>query len=358
MPRPALPVLRPLVLAVALPLTAVACISALGASGSGAPAPPPARGPYAYVSNEGSGDLTVIDTARDEVVGTVKVGRRPRGLRVDPRGERVYVALSGSPAQPPGVSPAFLQPPDRSADGIGVVDVASRRLVAILPSGQDPETFDLLPDGKTLVVSNEETAEASIVDVEGARLAARVAVGEAPDGVTTAPGGALVAVTSESDHRVDFVDPVARAVVARVPTCLRPRTVVFTPDGALAFATCEEGAAVQVIDARALRAAGRIALPPGSRPVGAALTADGSRLFVSNGRARTVSAIDVASRTVVATAEGVGARCWGLALTPDERKLYVANGPSDDVAVLDAATLAVVKRIPAGKLPWGVAMGR
>jgi YVTN family beta-propeller protein len=362
MPRPALPILRPLVLALALPFAAVACISALGSSGGSAPsaaaASAAAQGPFAYVSNEGSGDLTVIDTARDEVVGTVKVGKRPRGIRLDARGERVFVALSGSPRQPPGISPAVLEPPDRSADGIGVVEVASRTLVAILPSGQDPGAFDLLPDGETLVVSSAETAAASVVDIAGGRIVASVTLGEEPEGVTTAPGGALVAVTSVSDHRVDFVDPAARAVVARVPTCLRPRTVVFTPDGALAFATCEEGAALQVIDARALRPAGEIALPPGSRPMGAAISADGSRLFVSNGHARTVSVIDVASRTVTATAQGVGARCWGIALTPDGRKLYVANGPSDDVAVLDVATLAVVKRIPAGKLPWGVAMGR
>ena len=35
----------------------------------------PSRPPLVYVTNEGSGDLTVIDVGADEVVGTVKLGK-------------------------------------------------------------------------------------------------------------------------------------------------------------------------------------------------------------------------------------------------------------------------------------------
>jgi YVTN family beta-propeller protein len=359
MPPRSLPILRPLVLAVALPLTAMACLAGLGSRSATAPA----RG-RVYVTNEGSGELTVIDTGTDAVIATVRVGKRPRGVRVDARGERILVALSGSPAARPGppvaavpgVAPAALQAPDRGADGIAIVDAATRSIAAILPSGQDPESFDLLPDGKSVVASNEETSSASVIDIAAARLVRSVGVGDEPEGVAAAPDGAAVAVTSERGARVDFVDPHAGRVIASVPTCLRPRGVVFTRDGALAFVTCEESAAVAVLDARGHRALAEIPLPEGSRPMGLALSPDGRRLFVSNGRAGTVSAIDVASRRVAATGAGVGARCWGIAVTPDGRKLYVANGPSDDVAVLDASTLAVLKRIPTGRLPWGVAM--
>ncbi|HEY6003994.1 MAG TPA: beta-propeller fold lactonase family protein [Anaeromyxobacter sp.] len=311
-----------------------------------------------YVSNEGSNDLSIIDGAKDEVVATVPVGKRPRGLRLDAKGARLFAALSGSPPQGPGSAPASAAAPDRSADGIAVVDVRKRRVVRILPAGDDPESFDLLPDGRTLVVSNEESASASIVDIPAARVVATVRVGAEPEGVAVAPGGRTVAVACESENRVDFLEPSTRRVVARVPTCKRPRMVAFTRDGALAFATCELEAAIQVIDARARQPAGLIELAPGSRPMGLAMSPDGTRLYVSNGRAGTVSAIDVATRKVVATAERVGARCWGIAITSDGRKLYVANGPSNDVAVLDAASLSVVKRIPVGSLPWGVAVSR
>jgi YVTN family beta-propeller protein len=43
-----------------------------------------------------------------------------------------------------------------------------------------------------------------------------------------------------------------------------------------------------------------------------------------------------------------------MAITPDGKKLYVANGRSNSVSVIDTATNAVSKEITVGELPWGV----
>ena len=64
------------------------------------------------------------------------------------------MALSGSPRAGPGVDESKLPPGDHTADGVGVVDLASHKLLRTLESGQDPESFDLSRDGKTLYVSN------------------------------------------------------------------------------------------------------------------------------------------------------------------------------------------------------------
>src|SRR5450755_1178294 len=55
-----------------------------------------------FVSNEKSGDVTVIDGSDLKVVATIPVGKRPRGIQSSPDGKTVYVALSGTPiALPP-----------------------------------------------------------------------------------------------------------------------------------------------------------------------------------------------------------------------------------------------------------------
>ena len=51
------------------------------------------RAPSAYVVNEGSGSVSIIDTKTDQVSATFNVGERPRGLAVTLAGERVYVSL-------------------------------------------------------------------------------------------------------------------------------------------------------------------------------------------------------------------------------------------------------------------------
>src|SRR5579883_3239666 len=52
--------------------------------------------PYTvYVSNEASGDLTVIDPVKLEST-TIPIGKRARGIHVTPDGKYIYIALSGS----------------------------------------------------------------------------------------------------------------------------------------------------------------------------------------------------------------------------------------------------------------------
>jgi YVTN family beta-propeller protein len=54
-----------------------------------------------YVSNERSGDISVIDGGTDAVVATFKAGKRPRGIHAAPDGKRLFVTLSGSPRMAP-----------------------------------------------------------------------------------------------------------------------------------------------------------------------------------------------------------------------------------------------------------------
>src|SRR4029077_4078042 len=86
-----------------------------------APAAPAALPPgiRIYVTNETSGNLTVIDATAQTVLATAPLGKRPRGIIVSPDRKSLYVALSGSPPAPPGVDESKLPPPARTADGSG-----------------------------------------------------------------------------------------------------------------------------------------------------------------------------------------------------------------------------------------------
>src|SRR6266545_3171371 len=48
--------------------------------------------PFAYVSNEGSSSVSIIDTATDKVVSTMKIGQKPRGIAISPDGKRLYIS--------------------------------------------------------------------------------------------------------------------------------------------------------------------------------------------------------------------------------------------------------------------------
>lgn len=48
--------------------------------------------PFAYVPNEGSGTVSVIDTKTDALVADIAVGGKPRGIAASPDGSRVFVS--------------------------------------------------------------------------------------------------------------------------------------------------------------------------------------------------------------------------------------------------------------------------
>src|SRR3954464_11723352 len=99
-----------------------------------------------YVSNERSGDVSVMDGSTDQVVANIPVGKRPRGIHASPDGKRVFVMLSGSPRMAPGVDEERA-PADKAADGMALIDPAARKVIDKWHAGSDPEQFAVSRDG-------------------------------------------------------------------------------------------------------------------------------------------------------------------------------------------------------------------
>ena len=318
------------------------------------PRSPPPAAPFeaprlgVYVTNETSGDLSVIDATTGTVVGVVALGKRPRGIAVSPDGTTLYVALSGSPPAPPGVDESTLPPPDRTADGIGVVDIRQMKLLKVLPSGTDPEVVAVSHDGTRVFVANEDAAKASVVDVATGAILESFSIGEEPEGVTVQPGADRVWVTSEADGAVFVIDLPTHKVVASVPVGPRPRSIAFLPDGSMAYVPAENGATVTVVDTRRLKPVKTIQLGEGMRPMGTAMAPDGKFLYVTTGRSKMLLIIDTATNAVVGSVEA-GVRPWGLALSADGKTAYTANGPSNEVAVIDLEARRVTRTIHVGR---------
>jgi len=316
------------------------------------------EGSVIYVTNEDSNTVTVISGDTHEVIATIPVGKRPRGIKVSPDGSVFYVALSGSPECPPTMDDEECEKmvADKSADGIAEVNAVTQEVVRILPSGSDPEQFDVNWETGRLYVSNEDTHTSSILDLNSGTLLMTIPTGLEPEGVRLTPDGSRFYVSGEVASDITVLDANTGDEITRIGVGLRPRDILFTADSSTAFISAEFGGAINIIDVASNSMTGEIPLPEGSLPMGLVLSPDESMLYVANGRGQTVTAIDLASRQVVNSVV-VGPRPWGLAISPDGTTLYSANGPSDDVSVIDIASFEVVKKIPVGETPWGVVTG-
>ena len=78
-----------------------------------------------YISNEKDATISVIDTAKLEVVRTFSVGKRPRGITFSKDFLRFFVCASDDNA-------------------VQVYNTSNDALIHDLPSGEDPEQFACL----------------------------------------------------------------------------------------------------------------------------------------------------------------------------------------------------------------------
>ena len=248
-----------------------------GACGAGSAV---AAGSYQImVSNERSNDITVISGTDYSVLATIPVGKRPRGIHPSPDGKLIYVAMSGTPiAAPPQLdahgNPIFKRgsdddendsESDKTADGIGIVDVAARKLKGKIFAGSDPEEFALSKDGTKIYVSNEDTKSASVVDIARAKVEHIIPVGQEPEGIAVTPDGKQFYVTCESGGDVYAVETTGYTIVGHFKVAPRPRTVAFLPSAGVAFVPSESAGLINVIDAKNFASLKVITLPSGAR---------------------------------------------------------------------------------------------
>ena len=100
-----------------------------------------------------------------------------------------------------------LPPPDKTADGIAVFDVAQMKVVRTIHGGSDPENFDVSKDGTQLYISNEDISAVAIVDIASGNVVKTLPMGAQPEGVQLTPDGKQVWVTSEETGTISVLNP-------------------------------------------------------------------------------------------------------------------------------------------------------
>lgn len=303
--------------------------------------PAPATAPvFAYVPNQRSGTVSVIDTRSDTVVRTLtgqgQLGNRLQQLLPGAQGHLYLI--------------------DAQHHRLIELDIAKDSVLRSVQIGENAEGITRSPDGRQFAVCVEGQNQVMLIDA--ARFAVQQVIatlGQAPEHCAYTPDGKWLLTSNEGSNDMDLIDLTTQRSIGVVATSGHPRGMAFAPDGHRVYIAQETANVVDVIDLQTRTR--RASLPAGVRTAGVALSADGARLYASNGGAGTVSVIDTRSARRLAEIP-VGLRPWNPALTPAGDKLYVANGRSNTVSVIDTASLRERKQIPVGELPWGVVIAR
>ena len=249
---------------------------------------------------------------------------------------------------------------NKSAATATIIDVATGRALATLPTGQGPHEIVLARDGRTAVVTDYGAQgpggnTLTVIDVPGRAVARTIDLGEhrRPHGIVFLPGDSVVAVTSEASRNVVLVHVGRGAIQRVVPTTQAGSHMIgVVGDGSRGYTGNMGSSTVSELDLRAGTFVRTFDVP--TQPEAINVTPDGREIWVGSNATGKVSVVDPATGAVTTAAEGFG---WPyrILFTPDARTVLMPDLRNEELRFLDRATKRELARITlAGGGPQGI----
>jgi YVTN family beta-propeller protein len=171
---------------------------------------------------------------------------------------------------------------------------------------------------------------------------------------------------------VSVIDTASNINVGTIPVGLTPAGLVVHPAGTHLYVSNYADGTVSVIDIATKTVIATVRLGPcpnpssgivSCAPAGVAVSQDGARLYVAHlidsgntGFTGAISVIDTVSNIVAATLPIGPFDPRGIAVTSQGDRIYVANSPLNSVLVINPIGLQVIATIPVGINPVSVAV--
>jgi YVTN family beta-propeller protein len=314
----------------------------------------PPAGPFAYVTNQSSDTVTVIDTSTNLSVATITLctGCTPAGLAVTADGRFVYVANQGNGTVNGSVS-VIATSTNTVATTISLnCDCSAPSAVGVA----------ITPDGLHAYVTDKGQGSVHVIDTSTNLQTTRITASTIihPFSIAITPDGAYVYATEFSTTattNVNMISTATNAVVASIAVGNNPSGVAVSPDGRSVYATNNASNTVSVFGAGNLTPT-ITTITVGSGPYSVAFTPDGAFAYVVNRGSDTVSVINTATQSVVGAPIRPDCVFSGqIAITPNGTEAYVADDECSQVDVITTASNTSTTHVSVGSSPFGVAIG-
>jgi YVTN family beta-propeller protein len=284
------------------------------------------NGKFAYVTNPGAGTITVLNTATDQVSGTVAI----------PEGPPQFVSFSRD-SQTAYVS---VYKTNGSVHLIAFVDTATGAVTGTVPVNNFTPTESVpSPDGRFLYVPNHNTAMSGtnqnvvdVIDIAAKKLLTGIPVQPNPHWVVFSKDGRVLYTTDHMSADVTVVNAQTNAVITNIEVGETPHSEAISPDGTRLAVTSYDGNVVYLINTATNKEITRI--PVGDEPVNIAYSPDGRYLLTVNTLSNTVTVINTANNRVIGQIR-TGKEPTSISVLPNGRQAYVTDSGDGTVEILN-----------------------
>lgn len=183
-------------------------------------------------------------TLSTHALGTpISVGQVPTDVTIDAAGRYAYVT-------------------NQFSSNVGVIDLGTNTEVASIPVSGDPFRVRLSPDGRSLFVTGNADS-LFIIDVQSRKITGRLAIGQDANGLAIDYTGTRLYASNQSDGTISEVDLTSNTLVRTIEVGGHPQELVLSPGGTLLFEADEAGS-IQIWSLRKGTKRGDIAVPGGA----------------------------------------------------------------------------------------------
>jgi YVTN family beta-propeller protein len=189
-------------------------------------------GRHAYVTNNGAGTVSVIDTGSNAVTATIPSGTAPAAVAITPDGRNAYVTDFGA---------------GNGAGTVSVIDIGSKAVTATIPVGATPGAVAITPDGRHAYVTNYDSDAVTVIDTANNAVNGSIPGGGRPAYVAVAPDGRRAYLSDQDANRLSVIDTATNVVSVGVAVP-GPNGAALTPDGRHAYVTSTGSDSVTVVD--------------------------------------------------------------------------------------------------------------
>ncbi len=275
---------------------------------------------------------------RLRVVARVPTGIQPKSVAVSPDGRRVWVANFGRP--------------DR--DNVRVYDADSLEPVGTVEFQGNAVEIAFSPNGQTAYVSNFRRHVLEVIDTRTLRVEREVQIGGHPKTIAVTPDGERLYVASWADQTVSEVDARSFELVRRLRTGNHPRGMALTRDGQRLFVAAMYSHLVHVFERGEPRQAAEFR--PCNYPRHMVLSPSGDRLYASCSCCRQVRWFDPETHRLLGIGQ-TGENPRTIDISRDGRWIAAADFDDHTVALIDTQQLThTIYRVPDANQIVGVAI--
>jgi YVTN family beta-propeller protein len=257
-----------------------------------------------------------------------------------------------------------------------VIDAATGRVLATLPTGEGPHEVAASHDGRMALVSNygvrgKPGNSITVIDIGKLAVTRTIELrdDQRPHGMTFLPGDSLAAVTSETSKSVILVDVRSGAVVKRLPTNGRAtHMLALSASGDRMVTGNIADNTISVFSPTSGDAP--LVIPVARQPEGITITPDGNFAWVGSNRDSVVLVVDTRTGVATDTLRGFGLP-YRLAVSPDGRRAVITDPMKATIRIFDVLSrherfvidvprdsLVATAEVPASPSPEGVVISR